>query len=280
MEQLRKIGKACLVHYEKIILSLMLVLLAVAVWILFQETQHEAQKLQEFKTRLVKGKTHPVKTMDLSTNAALRQMAQKPRWMSWVGTNNLFNPVKWQQSAGGALIKVQSGKEVGPEALVITGIRPLHFIVRCENPTSNGCYLSFTNEMVSPGRRPKQQVFISPSSLDKTNRFYDFAALTNRLFVPRQMKGAPDDPEWTLELDNSERIAVTKEKPYVRVDGYEADLKYPVNNKLFSKLRAGANYVVRLEGEEYKVVAINEREVVLSARLNDQQTTVTRMAPP
>jgi len=280
MEQLRKIAKTCLVHYEKLILSLMLVLLAVAVWILFQETQQEAQKLQEFKTSLRKGKTQSVKTVDLSTNAALRAMAQKSRWVSWVGTNNLFNPVKWQQGAAGALIKVQSGKEVGPEALVITGIRPLHFIVRCENPTSNGCYLSFTNEMVSPGRRPKQQVFLSPSSLDKTNRFYDFSAMTNRFFVPRQIKGAPDDPEWTLELDNSDRIAVTKDKPYVRVEGYEADLRYPVNNKAFPKLRVGTNYVVRLEGEEYKVVAINEREVVLSARLNDQQTTVTRMAPP
>jgi hypothetical protein len=280
MEQLRKIGKACGQHYEKLLLSAMLVLLAGAVWVLYQETQHEAQRLDEFKRQLVRGKVIAVKDVDLSTNASLRQIAQNPPTLAWVGTNNLFNPVKWQQGMGGAIIKVQSGREVGVEALAIAAIRPLHFILRIENPGSNGCYLTLTNEFALARRQARQQKFLSPSSLDKTNVFFDAVQLTNRFFVPRQVQGPPENPKWTLEMDSAERIAVSKDEPYVRVEGYEADLKYPLNNKLFSKLRVGTNYVIRLEGEDYKVVAINKAEVVLSGRLNEQLHTVSQRALP
>jgi hypothetical protein len=280
MEALKNIGRVALQHFEKLLLSIMLLLLAGAVWVLMQETQHEADKLAEWKKSISKSKVGTVKEADLSTNAALRQRAQAAAQAAWVGTNNLFNPVKWQQTPGGGIIKVQSGKEVGVEALVITGIRPLHFTAALEGVSSNGCYIVFTNEMALR-RASKQPLFLVPSVLDKTNRFYDYGAMTNRSFATRAMKGSPDDPEWTLELlDTGERVVVTQAKPFVKVEGYEADLKYPPGNKAFNKLRVSPQYAVRLEGEDYKVVAINKTEVVLSGKLNEQLHTVTQMAPP
>lgn len=280
MDALKNIGRVCLQHYEKLILSVMLLLLAGAVWVLMQETQHEADKLAEWKKTISKSKVNPVNPVDLSANAALRQRAQASSGAVWVGTNNLFNPVKWQQTPGGGVIKVQSGKEVGVEALVITGIRPLHFTATLENVSSNGCYAVFTNE-TALRRSVKQPVFLVPSVLDKTNRFYDYGALTNRAFATRAMKGSPEDPEWTLELlDTGERLTITQAKPFVKVEGYEADLKYPPGNKLFPKLRVSPAFNIRLEGEDYKVVAINKTEVVLSGKLNEQLHTVTQMASP
>jgi hypothetical protein len=58
----------------------------------------------------------------------------------------------------------------------------------------------------------------------------------------------------------------------VRVEGYEADLKYPPESKDFKNLRVGG--LVHFAGEDYNIVAITENEVVLSARLNDKKYTV------
>ena len=56
------------------------------------------------------------------------------------------------------------------------------------------------------------------------------------------------------------------------MEGYEADLNYPVENKSFPNLREGSKLM--LGGEEYKVVTVSANEVVMSASLNDKKYTV------
>jgi hypothetical protein len=63
--------------------------------------------------------------------------------------------------------------------------------------------------------------------------------------------------------DTSEHAVITKEKAFERVDGYMADLEYKPENRRWTAQRVGA--VLPFNGEQYKIVAINQNEVVLSA---------------
>jgi hypothetical protein len=57
-----------------------------------------------------------------------------------------------------------------------------------------------------------------------------------------------------------------------------ADLKYAPENKTWSDQRVGDS--LGFNGEEYKIVAINENEVVLSAQSNSKKWTVKYTASP
>jgi hypothetical protein len=133
--------------------------------------------------------------------------------------------------------------------------------------------MAVSNETLVPARQAS--VYIYPGVTNRTN--------VCRFFVLRDVRNPTNDPEWVLELTDApsgtERtVVVTRDKPYRRVEGWEADLRYPPGNKRFTKLRPGTNWVLRLEGEDYKVVAVTEQAVVLSGRLNDQQYTITQRA--
>jgi hypothetical protein len=62
------------------------------------------------------------------------------------------------------------------------------------------------------------------------------------------------------------------------VDGYTADLKYDPETRRWLNLRVGAGGpgtpAISVEGESYIVVAINENEVVLSAKSNNKKTSL------
>jgi hypothetical protein len=82
-----------------------------------------------------------------------------------------------------------------------------------------------------------------------------------------------------LELtDSGERVAVAKDVPFRRVDGYTADLKYDPENRRWMNLRVGAGgpgtAPITVEGESYIVVAINKNEVVMSAKSNNKKTSL------
>jgi hypothetical protein len=75
-----------------------------------------------------------------------------------------------------------------------------------------------------------------------------------------------------VELKESgERVEIGRERPFVRTNTFEVDLKWKVDNKEFKRQRT--NSVVSLGGDPYKIVAINPAEVVLSAP-NDKKYTV------
>jgi tripartite-type tricarboxylate transporter receptor subunit TctC len=93
----------------------------------------------------------------------------------------------------------------------------------------------------------------------------------NDVFVLREVKGPPTEPtELVLELnDTSEVIAVSKDKPFRRVDAYMADMKYDPEKITWTQKRVGAP--LRFAGEDYNIVAITQNEVVLSAKSNNKK---------
>ena len=71
--------------------------------------------------------------------------------------------------------------------------------------------------------------------------------------------------------DTGDLAVITKDQPFKRVDGYMADIKYELEKKAWKDRRVGANLV--FNGEEYNIVAINQNEVVLSAK-NQKKWTI------
>jgi len=91
--------------------------------------------------------------------------------------------------------------------------------------------------------------------------------------------GMPEEPkelEVLLPGDKS-AIAVSREKSFERVLGYSADLRHNVEKREWKNQKVGDE--VNFGGETYKIVAITQNEVVLSAKSNKKQT-VLEYKPP
>lgn len=272
MDMLRRLVHVCQVHYEKIILVLALVGLGGAVVALIQVSQNEANNLQQYEVEMKRGKGKPMEPLDSARYRAALQTAQTPPTLNFATPHNLFNPVKWQRKPDGSLIKVQTGREVGPDAMRITRIGELYFIVSLERVASAGGYvLGITHEGAEDPRfRRKIPKFCTVNNKPEIS--------PRELVALREIRGDPQDPELIVELaETGEKITVTKDDPFKRVEGYEADLSYPVEDKTYKNLRKNSR--IFIGGEEYKIVAITPGEVVLSASLNDKKYNIRQVAP-
>jgi hypothetical protein len=180
-----------------------------------------------------------------------------PPALNLSGEHNLFSSVRWQTNIfDGKFLRVRSGKDTGPERLEVLTIRPLHQIVAYDRTAGNGYYLTVTNETVDPRFRTqyRRSYFLK---VNETNR--------NAPVIIREVQGPEESPSaFVLEfLETGERAVLETNKPAQRVLGYEADLRYPLEDKAFPKVRVDAT--IRFAGEDYKVVAITQNEVVITA---------------
>jgi len=267
MESLHKLIEVFKLHYEKIILGLVLVGLAGAVWFLYQEGLKEEQSNQSFVGGVGRRKVKGLPPVDLSGYQNVLKLAQSPPPLNLSGGHNVFNPVKWQKRPDGTLLKIETGKEVGPDAMTITKITPLHFIISLDRAVPGGYFIGITREGAD-----------KPLLRRKQARFVTAPHGTNEFFTLVEIQGSPEDPtELVLQLaDTKELVSIAKTKEYKKVAGYEADLKYPIENKSYPNQRVGATTTVA--GDQYNIIAISENEVVLSARLNDKKYTVRQVA--
>ena len=114
------------------------------------------------------------------------------------------------------------------------------------------------------------------SSWQRTKRqHYATVGEKNEAFTITAVKGPPDNPtQLVLRLtDTGESAVLSKDKPFRRVDGYKADLKYGPEGKNWQDQRV--NDKLKFAGDDYIIVAISENEVVLSAKSNQKKTTLT-----
>jgi hypothetical protein len=181
--------------------------------------------------------------------------------------NRLFNPLAWQKAVDGRLIKVDA-TNVGPYAVTITKMTPL--------------YLKLTLDSVTPmdtGTRYvvgiEKEAAVNPRERTKTQKYCSLNT-KNETFTLRDVKIPPDNPTnvaVVLELnDTRQRVEVSKEQPFRRIDGYMVDLKYAPESKTWNARRVGAP--LSFGGEDYNIVAITENEVVLSAKSNQKKWTI------
>lgn len=279
MEQLKKFGQLCRQHYEKLVLVVVLLLLAWAVWSLYGAAEQGTAETQQKTETLIKNKGKPVESVKLDRfNAAMKAATNAPTF-NYSGKHNLFNPVKWQQNrAGGQPIKVTTGKEIGAEAMRIVSIAPLTLSIAFDRAAISGSgaeavvtgyHTVVTNELATLARLRRIPQFISSGS---TN---------SQVFILAEVKGDPATPtELVAQLKDydNEKVSFAPGKPYVRTVGYEAELKYPNSGKTYPHLRKDSP--VDIDGEPYKVVDISASRVVLSDDSNGKRYTIEQTVAP
>lgn len=279
MEQLKNIGQWCRENYEKLVLIFVLVLLAAAVWILYQASQSESEKIREIPLDFDRRKVKLLQPANRDRFVTVLKEATNPPALQLSGPHNLFNPVKWQQPrGGGAMVKVQTGKEVGIEAMQIVRVTPLLLSISYERPaisgtppdiTVGGYHLTVTNELALQANRRRM------------TQYYPLNATNVSVLVLTEAKGPPDKPtELVAKLKDfgDEVITFAPEKPYTRPVGYEVELKYPNSGKTYPRLRKDSPFDV--EGEPYKVVDISPNKVVVSDDSNGKRYTIEQIATP
>ena len=255
-------------HYEKVLLGFVLLGLAVAVGFLPFKISSEKQSLGDLINRLSNPNAKPLTNIDLAGPDKLLKDMTMPALVSFSPPNRLFNPMQWQKATDGHLIKVDS-TNVGPNALVITNRKELYLIVTLDDMT-----------ITEGGGRyrigVKKEASSNPKEWAKTQKYCKVGD-KNDTFIVREAKAPQDNPTnvvLTVELnDTGEQAKVSKEKPFKRIDGYTVDLKYPPENKAFPPGRR-VGTTLNFNGEDYNIVAITEKEVVLSAKSNQKKWTV------
>jgi len=253
-------------HWEKVLLGVVLVGLAVAVAMLPWMIASDRQQLEETQVRILSPTVKPLTPVDLTEAEAALTRARSRMTLDFSAGHRLFNPVLWQRAADGQPLKVQSGNEIGLGALQVLRTDPLYTVISFDNVLTNeaGARYLIGVERQAALRvrdRRKQQTFASVET--KTDHF-------NLLKV----QGPPENPDALIfEIAGTEgEVKVTRTEPFKRVDGYTADLKYSPENQTWSGRRAGDR--LRFAGDDYNIVAINKSEVVLSAP-SGKKTTVT-----
>jgi len=243
-------------HYEKLILSIVLLGLAVVAATLPMKVNSEKQREEDRKNSLIGAKPVPFPPVDLATNQAVLEKVKKPIRFDIAGKHNLFNPVPWVERPNGELVKIQGGN-MGISALKVTAINPLNMRISFDEVIpvtgANG-----TNEY-------KYQVTVireGATSNPKSGRAMSVGLPAAGIGTLKEVQGPPDNPAaLALELPDRTRVNVSKEKPYSRIIGYAADLVCdlpPINKK-----NAKVGDRIQIGADIYAVNSVDTNSVVL-----------------
>ncbi len=257
-------------HYEKILLSVILLVLAVAAVMLSIKMRELRSQLQQNEEQITQIAQKAFAPLDLRAFQKIIQVATNPPPLNITSQHLVFNPVKWYKKPDNSLIKVQVGNEVGIGALEITKITPLNLIISLDAGTPGG----------SPDN-PRYKFNVERQGATNKNdaklkAFYAPAGGSNAVFTVKEVKGEKLNPSEILltlaDGSSNDVISVSKEKPYSQVTDYAADMRYPPEMKDFPNLRAGSG--VTVGGQKYYVIAITDKQVVMSAESNQKCTII------
>ncbi|MGE3313070.1 MAG: hypothetical protein AB7O66_24135 [Limisphaerales bacterium] len=260
MDQLKKLGVVFGAHYEKIILSvILLALLGAAAFLPFRVAQNRETIRQalELGNRAPKKVSEPVDTSGYEL--MLKRLRTTPR-LVLSGEHNLFNPVLWKRGRDGAPFKVVHGDEDGPGGLVATEIRPLELVIEFNGIQESGESVRYKFSVLDETKGGKyvrpRQMYLSLGSSSK-----------NDPFVVTRVIGPAEDPtgvEFRF-ADSTETATVTRDQPFKRVAGHEADLVHEKLGTKFNNVRSKQPGGIRLGSQIYNIVAINKDEVTVQS---------------
>jgi hypothetical protein len=247
-------------HYEKVILVIVLLGLVAAAAYLPFKISSEKQELEGVTATRTAVNVEPLTNLNLAATESTLKRVATPATLNLGSPNKLFNPMPWQKAADERLVPVTS---VGPAAATVTNITPLYLRLTLDSvtvaDTGPRYVIGVQNEAEkTPALRGKKQKYCSLNS-------------KNEVFALVEVRGKPEEPtQLVLEMnDTNERAIVTKEVPFKRVEAYMADVRYDLEKKVWQDRRIGA--VLPFNNEEYIIVAINQSEVVLSAKSNQKK---------
>lgn len=248
-------------HYEKIILSIVLLGLAALAALMPIRVAQERERQDAREGEIIKRQVKEYQPLDLTTNTAVLTRLEQPARLRLSGDHNLFNPVRWQKRADGGVIKVT---EAGANAFEVQEIRPLKVAIAFDQvagTTQEVRYqLSYLNEALRVGAKPTPRV----AGVKEKNNMFTIEEVVGDASNPSALK--------VILAGDKDPITIGPDKPYERVVGYTADLRYPPDDKVWKNQRIKDE--ITIGGETYNIVAITQNEVVLSAKSNKKQSVL------
>ncbi|HTI69305.1 MAG TPA: hypothetical protein VMF06_05040 [Candidatus Limnocylindria bacterium] len=257
-------------HYEKLVLSLVLLAVALAAFLLIVEVSNVQENLNKALETKQHQKVKPIKPTDLTTNQATLEMVAHPKPLILSGPdNNTFNPITYVRGQDGKPVPQSRKVGIGPSGLELVNLNPLLLEI------------SFTGVAGTP-EAPRYQFSVKRDYEKKSDRRRPTVmSLTegarNELFILREIKGPKESPTELVcaLIEGGEVFSVTPTKAFSRVMGYSADLRYEIEKKDLSNRRVDESFP--LSGVTYKIVAIAKDEVVISSP-NQVRTTVKKVS--
>ncbi len=252
-------------HYEKVLLGVVLLGLAVAVGFLPFKIASEKQALQDMRDQYRQRPVNELTNLNLTEADAVLKRTAVPARLDFSAPNRLFNPMPWQKAADGHLIKVEASN-IGPNAVVVTKMVPLYLKLSLDNVIASDSGSRYVIGI-------ENEAALNVKDRRKTQKYCSVNTKTDT-FTLRSTKTAPGTTNVVvvLELPESKMVDLSKDQPFRRVEGYMVDLKYAPETKNWAGRRVGSE--LGFNGETYKIVAITEDEVVLSATSNQKKWSV------
>ena len=261
-------------HYEKIILSVVLLGLAASVGYLPIKIANDRAELRELSDKIINRTAKEMAPLDRAAlDKALADTKERFEITLQAPPHNTVNPVEWhRERPGGPLIR-SSRNPIGASRVEVTKISPLYIIVNWE-PSSqeSGSNYLVRLEDQTPVRRLNKSDILSPGKK------------LGPIMLKEARVGANGAPELVCAFnDTGETFTVVHGVPYKKVGAYTAELKYDLENLKWRDQRVGAS--LRFANSEFtlssiKAVAPGQYEVVLSAKQTGKKTTLSYNAAP
>jgi hypothetical protein len=257
-------------NYEKIILGLVLLGLVgvlIGMWFVIQT---DVQSMTDLKNTYLSPSAKPLPDLDLSRAETALARLKTPPALDFSTTNKLFNPVQWQKTKDGRMVRAE---KLGVQAAVVTKITPLYFSISLASVETNGLAPRYSLNLEDqsaaiPAQRRRRPHYVS---LKETIAERTVSG-KNEGFTLVAVKGLaenPDELELKLAEPAGEPATLSKEQPFKRVDGYTADLKYDPENLKFTAQRVGDHF--SFGGDDYNIIAIDRNVVILLAQSNQRK---------
>lgn len=266
-------------NYEKIILSLVLLGLVGVLAAMPFMIMADQQKSKDLQTQIIPRKVEPLAALDLARQQAVLDRLKSPYALDLSSTNKLFNPVMWQRTRDGLLVKKG---ELGPSAAVVTKITPLYFSISLDSVnttqiSSNEVSVRYKfsiedqSATVAAQRRPRSKYAskgetVTDKSVGGKNEGFTLVSVT----------GPPENPDQlVLKLaDTGETNAVSKGKPFRRVEAYAADVRFDLDKPPYVGVGLRVGDHASFGGDDYNVIAIDKNSVSLLAQSNQKKYTL------
>ena len=259
-------------HYEKIILGLaMLALVYVAYGILMDPSKENIEEQKQARSRPDLETKKEMPEMDMSNYRATLSRLENAKALNLGNPHNLFNPVQWRVARDGTVLKVESGNEIGAGAIVLSETKPLYLKVEYRGTSGTGQNIRYRFAVTrESAKKKKERLRMTTTATKESNKD------TRDLFTLLKIEGdklAPTAFQLRLAGDPG-AITVEKGKLFQRIDGYMASLAYDTRGekKSYVNKRVGDKLFFAEDG--HNIVAIEEREVVLSTASTSKRTTI------
>lgn len=237
-------------HYEKVVLFVVLLAVAVSAFMLTNEVGTIRTTLDEQLRSAIGGKQKGLRPVDLTNSTiALARIAGAYR-VNLAGEHKAFNPAAWVKS--GDTFKRLPDKIV---PLTVARIVPLNLVVTFTSVVGTIENPRYQFTIVKEHEKQIQKRKSITTSLNEGTK--------NDLFLLREIRGSKESPsEVVIEmLSGGEIVELAKDKPHAKTSGYAADLKSDGVSRDFLNRRQ--DDVINVNSTNYKIVSINPAEVIL-----------------